>query len=128
MALLYIKRYSRTYIQAHKDWIFVFGDNLKRTGYAGQAYEARGEMNAIGIATKKEPAMHPDAFFNNGSYSEWIEAERPAIEMLLTYSHAKRTIIWPLDGIGSGMAQLRARAPSIWDALEDLRSTLERGL
>ncbi len=53
MTLLYIKKYTRAYIRAHPDWLFVFGDNMMRRGFGGQAAEARGEPNAIGIATKR---------------------------------------------------------------------------
>ena len=35
-------------------------------------------------------------------------------------------IIWPEDGIGTGLAQLPERAPRIWKLLEQVRLTLER--
>ncbi len=40
-------------VRAEPDKIFLFGDNLKESGYGGQAKEMRGEANARGIPTKK---------------------------------------------------------------------------
>jgi hypothetical protein len=36
-----------------------------------------------------------------------------------------RTIIWPFDGIGTGLARLEKNAPSIWDDIEQLRLVIE---
>jgi redox-sensitive bicupin YhaK (pirin superfamily) len=41
--------------------LFVFGDNLRRTGFGGQAAEMRGEPNAVGIAPGYEQKHFADA-------------------------------------------------------------------
>ena len=125
MTLLYIKKYSRAYIKAHPDWLFVFGDNLECEGLGGQAAEARGEPNAIGIATKKKPSMSPDAFFMDNDHDAWFEAEKATLRRLMEASKNGRTIIWPLDGIGTGLARLEKNAPSIWTEIEQLRFAIE---
>jgi hypothetical protein len=125
MTLLYIKKYSRSYIQAHPDWIFVFGDNLERSGFGGQAAEARGEPNAIGIATKRKPTMEPDAFLSEEDYDDWFIKERPTLARLIKASQNGRTIIWPLDGIGTGLARLEKNAPAIWNDIEQLRMSIQ---
>ena len=125
MTLLYIKRYKREYLRAHPDWLFVFGDNFERTGYGGQAGEARDEPNAIGIATKHSPSMAPNAFFSDADYDEWFVAEQPTLQRLQKASKAGRTIIWPMDGIGTGLARLEKNAPSIWSMIDNLRAALE---
>lgn len=125
MTLLYIKKYTRIYIKAHPDWLFVFGDNMMRHGYGGQAAEARGEPNAIGIATKVKPSMESDAFLADQDYDNWFAAERSTLRRLMEASRSGRTIIWPHDGIGTGMAQLERRAPSIWNDIEHLRIAIE---
>jgi hypothetical protein len=125
MTLLYLKRYSREYIQLHPDWLFVFGDNLERRGYGGQAGEARDEPNAIGIATKRKPSMDPAAFFIDADYEDWFDAEKRTLERLMKASRLCRTIIWPLDGIGTGLAQLEKRAPAIWNDIESLRLAIQ---
>ncbi len=128
MTLLYIKAYTRRYIQAHPDWLFVFGDNLARSGLGGQAKEARGEPNAIGIATKKLPNMTPGAFLSDSDYDAWFAVERLTIGSLYDAARAGRTIIWPLDGIGTGLARLEQKAPNIWTQIENVRAWLENTL
>jgi hypothetical protein len=125
VTLLYIKRFTRTYIQAHPDWLFIFGDNLARSGLGGQAAEARGEPNAIGISTKKLPTMEPGAFLTDSNYDAWFAAEKSTLRRLMEASRAGRTIIWPFDGIGTGLAQLEKRAPAIWNDIEQLRIAIE---
>jgi hypothetical protein len=125
MTLLYIKKYTRTYIKAHPDWLFIFGDNLDRAGMGGQAAEARGEPNAIGIATKRSPHMGTTAFLGDQDYDEWFAAEKPTLARLMTASRSGRTIIWPLDGIGTGLANLERQSPSIWNDIEQLRLAIQ---
>lgn len=126
MPLLYIKRYTRKMIQAHPDWLFVFGDNLARTGYGGQAKEARDEPNAVGVATKRKPTMNADAFLCDGDYEEWSAANNPAIGRLWRHGvEGGGVIVWPLDGIGTDLARLKQSAPALCDCLEDWRLRLE---
>lgn len=42
----YIKRQD---LKSNPNTQYLFGDNLKRSGFGGQAKEMRGEPNAIGI-------------------------------------------------------------------------------
>ena len=51
-------------LSAEPDKIFLFGDNLKQSGFGGQAKEMRGAANARGIPTKKEPGECTDEFFH----------------------------------------------------------------
>lgn len=128
MTLLYIKKYTRAYIKAHPDWLFVFGDNLARAGKAqgaGQAAEARDEPNAIGIATKRRPSMDESAFLTDEDYDEWVAAERSTLRRLMEASKNGRTIVWPLDGIGTNRGQLEKRAPAIWNDIEQMRFAIE---
>ncbi len=125
MTLLYIKRYTRSYIRSHPDWLFVFGDNLLRYGAGGQASEARDEPNAIGIATKRKPEWRADAFFSDADYDNWLAAERLNLARLMRASKRGRTIIWPLDGIGTDRAKLEKSAPAIWNTIEQFRLSIE---
>ncbi len=122
MPLLYIKRYTRGLIQYRKDWTFVFGDNLERWGRAGQAAEARGEPNAIGIPTKQSP----DRYLTDDHYRIWLDATVMDFLALRHLAVNHRVIIWPLDNIGTGFAgSLEQKAPSIWATIEGLRKELE---
>ena len=124
--LLYIKRYNRALIQAHPSWLFVFGDNLERKGLGGQAREARGEPNSVGIITKRFPSMDEDSMLVDADYPRWIDASAKDIDRLESAHRINQTIIWPLDGIGTGLAgSLENRAPAIWQSIENLRIRLE---
>ena len=125
MTLLYIRKYTRAYIKAHPDWLFVFGDNLAREGFGGQAKEARGEPNAVGIATKRLPDMTPGAFLTDDDLEIWRASERDTLTTLWEEAKRGRTIVWPLDGIGTGLARLEQKAPEIWNELEQHRMWID---
>ena len=113
---------TRAMLQAETDVLFVFGDNLVRKGLGGQAKEMRGEDNAIGIPTKRFPNMTEEAFLEEWDFADW--AKESAFNICLLLSHEGK-IVWPSAGIGTGLAQLQQRAPSIWRAIERLRLALE---
>lgn len=126
MPLLYIKHYTRQLIKDHTDWLFVFGDNLKRTGRAGQAAEARGEPNAVGIATKHAPGLRDKDFFTDNDIALWVSSEKETLFRLIKHVFSGGVVIWPLDGIGTGLADLPKRAPELWKTIEAARLDLEK--
>jgi hypothetical protein len=75
----------------------------------------RGETNAIGLPTKRQPDMRPDAFFQDTDLELFrvIETVWPDVVRLIHHVAAGRTVVWPRAGIGSGLAQLAKRAPRI---------------
>ena len=116
---------TRSMLRSESQTLFVFGDNFLRYGLAGQAKEMRGEPNAVGIPTKKAPSMHSSAFFNNSEeeYRRWLNLSTLDRDRLWQY---EGEIVWPKDGIGTGLAQLQERAPMIWKSLESFRLDLEK--
>jgi hypothetical protein len=110
-------RITRADLRAHPDCLFLFGDNEARKGYGGLASQCRGEPNAVGVATKRFPSRADHAFWRDdeiGSCCAIIDADlRRAIE------HVKSggTIICPVGGLGSGLAELPTRAPRIYHYL-----------
>ena len=115
---------TREMLRAEPEKLFVFGDNLQRRGFGGQAKEMRGEPNAIGIPTKRHPTMKEGAFFTDSVLPYWIESCGRDFIKLLSF---EGTIVWPQTGIGTGLAQLKERAPLIWRVIERLRIGLEKG-
>lgn len=107
--IIYQKRYTRQDLRAFPNDIFVFGDNLVQEGYGGQAAAARGEPNAFGIATKVSPSqfLNDNMFEFMGSYYHKVFRE------LGQHLHDGATVVWPLDGIGTGLADLKAQAPRV---------------
>jgi hypothetical protein len=111
---------TRQYVRAHPDKIFLFGDNLDRRGFGGQAASMRGEPNAIGILTKKSPSYSDGAFFTD----EEFETNKTAIdfafaEVLEACSDRSRVIVIPSGGLGTGRAQLDRRAPRTFAYLQN---------
>lgn len=122
----YVKHINRDMLRADPGTLFVFGDNMIERGLGGQAKEMRGEPNAVGIPTKMLPGMGYADFFRDEDY----DRAKPKIEaaFLRLHKHAASggKIVWPADGIGTGLAQLPKRAPKIWKLIEDNRLALDR--
>lgn len=115
MPILTHARIYPTQCRAAPDTLFVFGDNMLGVGYAGQAC-IRDEPNALGIPTKHEPSMRPQAFFDDaclgiGHKVRQVIDER--LEILREAATSGKCISLPADGIGTGMAQLPFRAPAL---------------
>ncbi|HRJ88561.1 MAG TPA: hypothetical protein PLX39_07690 [Pyrinomonadaceae bacterium] len=107
-----MKRISREFVRASRDRIFLFGDNLAGKGFGGQAAAMRGEPNCVGIPTKKLPSNRDDAFFTDLEFEQNKAVIDHAFEVLFhRISKAEQTIVIPADGLGTGRAQLKSRAP-----------------
>ena len=110
--ILTMKGITRAFVREHRDHIFLFGDNLSRRGFGGQAAAMRGESNCVGIPTKKLPSNRDVAFFTDLEFEQNKVAIDHAFEVLFhRISKAEQTIVIPADGLGTGRAQLKSRAP-----------------
>ena len=118
----YRRHVLRRQLMNERGKLFVFGDNLARRGYGGQAKEMRGEPNAVGIPTKRAPSMVASAFLRDADVSEWAMAASFDIERLCNHDGP---IVWPSAGIGTGLARLRESAPEIHRRIEILRQKLD---
>lgn len=128
MPVEYRKFILREHLRKEPEKLFVFGDNLERKGFGGQAKEMRGEPNAVGIPTKRKPTMNPDAFFNDSpeDYREWSNHSFKDLNKLWSHSLHGGTIVWPEAGIGTGRAKLKETSPTyIWETLEYQREVLD---
>jgi hypothetical protein len=121
-----VKHITRAMVRAEPDTLFVFGDNMERRGLGGQAREMRGEPNAVGIPTKRAPSMLFEAFVTDEDFDAAKAAMMPAFDRLWVHAVAGGKIVWPSDGIGTGLADLQKRAPRIWALIEDYREQLDR--
>ena len=111
MPVAVVHWYNRADFRAHPERLFVFGDNFARQGHGGQAREARGEPNAVGIRTKKAPTYREDDFLTDAEYALNVTAILEDFQPILLALREGRTVVWPADGIGTGIAQLQGRAP-----------------
>lgn len=111
---------KRSDLRANPTTLYVFGDNLIRKGMGGQAYEMRGESNALGIPTKSTPSQYACDGMALMFLREWVYA----FENLDYHLCAIGDVVWPEDGIGTGLADLQKQAPMLWQTLELLRTNL----
>lgn len=96
--------------------VFVFGDNLAGMGMAGQAC-IRKEPNSFGIPTKRYPSTHEGAYFKDSP----CELEHVKTSLRQLYSLSKRyTIVFPSNGVGSGMAKMPTKSPAIYKEMCDI--------
>ena len=114
---------TRKMLQTEPDVLFVFGDNFLERGLGGQARAMRGEPNAVGIPTKRKPTMKEDAFLTDADSFEWARRSDKALRRLFLH---KGLIVWPTNGIGTGLAQLEKRAPMISKAIGKLQLVLSK--
>lgn len=113
MPLEYQAWIVRKNLRDNPDKLYVFGDNFKRVGFGGQAAEMRGERNAFGIATKYSPSVYFGDEHLCLMAREWAQDFGYLIDWLLQ----GKTIVWPSNGIGTGLADLPNRAPQCWVVL-----------
>lgn len=109
----------REYVRANRDKLFLFGDNLERRGFGGQAAAMRREPNAIGIPTKKSPSYRDDAFFSDDEFEQnKASIDAAFAEIMRAITDSIRVIVIPSDGLGTGRAQLERRAPRTFAHLQ----------
>lgn len=113
-------------VQTQPATLFVFGDNLKRKGFGGQAACMRDEPNAVGLPTKAQPDNLKDSFFCDLDLSRVKLISHPDMERLRTHLKKGGVVIWPQDGIGTGLARLEEKAPKVFKFYEDFRKELEK--
>ena len=107
-----IRRLTREFIRSHPDALFLFGDNEAREGFGGQAKEARGEPNAVGVRTKAEPSNRASAFWREEDHDRQARLIDEDLAPAFDAVRAGRTVFVPADGLGTGRAGLPERAPS----------------
>jgi len=118
---------TRDDLRLNRDRVYVFGDNMVRRGYGGQAKSMRGEPNAFGIATKWTPGNHPDAFFRDSDLDDPLFT----LALLSAFSHLVEVlenghdVVIPTDGLGTGLSKLPEKAPKIAAMIDDNIAKLE---
>lgn len=126
MPLIKQHRIYRIDLQNNPDILYIFDDNAKRVGMGGQAGECRHEHNAVGIATKWEPTMAPGAFFSDDRIEEQRTLVLADLRPIFARLGAGGIVVWPSDGIGTGLSEVPQRAPKMFEWLESVRAVLEK--
>lgn len=114
MPIEIVKRYEREDLKNNRHKLYVFGDNMTRKGFGGQAKACRGEPNSLGIPTKWFPDTSKRSYFTDND----IVGVGPEIDkcfaMLEMHLSSGGTVVWPEDGVGTGLAKLEEKAPLIY--------------
>jgi hypothetical protein len=111
MKIIYQEYISRSDARNNSSKVYIFGDNDARSGYGGQAKELRGEQNAIGMRVKKYPTFNENAFYTDSEYETNCLKITEDINKIKELCKENTTIVFPKDGIGTGRARLREKAP-----------------
>lgn len=111
--------YTTEQIRKDRNVLFLFGDNAEREGTGGQAKVCRHEPNAVGVITKAKKAHDTDQCYLNDYYlmANILNITRDFGRII---NHLKQggTVIFPADGIGTGLAELEKRAPQTFEYLK----------
>ena len=110
------KRFSIDLCNKNPDKIFVFGDNLIGKGKGGQAI-IRDCPNAFGIPTKRLPSMDENSFFSDKEDEEKIVLSR--LRELYKLMFSGKEIILPIDGLGTGLADMENKSPKIFKKMNE---------
>lgn len=121
MPQLYIDRLlperiiTRRDIIKHPKVLFLFGDNLARHGWGGQAKEMRGEINSLGIVTKRLPTHGEDAYFRDSDAD--IDFIKGIINLdflrVQYYVNSGKYNALVIPSLGTGLAKLPQYAPQL---------------
>lgn len=117
--LAFRKFITRGFARQNSDSWFVFGDNVARIGYGGQAAALRGEPNSIGVATKWAPSNGEKDFFSDETPGfdlarDVILRDVMKIEQRLA---AGDVVYLPSEGIGTGLSDMPTRCPKLFETL-----------
>lgn len=117
-------------VESTPNSLYVFGDNNVGIGKGGQAI-IRDLPNTIGIPTKKYPSCNKSSYYNDAEIADNIVHIDKAIQSILKRSKDYKEIVFPADGLGTGLSELPRRAPKTFaylvDAVEKLKSQLDNG-
>lgn len=103
-------KWSTNDVKKNTDKLFIFGDNNKQSGRGGQAI-IRYEPNTQGIPTKAAW----DEFYNDDNYEDNCKRISQSVDKCIQRGYNYSSIVFPYDSIGTGLADLKNKAPKTWE-------------
>ena len=97
--LISMKKFTPAIVKNNPNKMFVFGDNIARTGKGGQAI-IRDEPNVIGVPTKHSARK----FFTDDDYDLAVQVIDEAFQEIDEARGLGKVIVLPEDGLGTGRA------------------------
>lgn len=131
MKIEYYKGFwNRSDVSKQTNKVFLFGDNTEdrtKTHYIPSSTQAviRGLPNAIGIDTKKNRNTIPSSYLSNEDF-EWFK--KHVDTQIQKAKDTNKIIVLPTDGIGTGKAMLKEKAPKLFTYLQNALNNLESSI
>lgn len=113
-------------VRMHTGWLFVFGDNDEQRGCGGQAI-IRKLHNTAGIPTKRSPGYYAAAYYSDADLAEHSANITAAVDAIIARVAKYEAVVLPAAGLGTGLADLKSRAPRTWRHLCAELARLARG-
>lgn len=119
MEIVYMHNITRIDAKRNPEIAFIFGDNDARSGFGGLAKELRGEPNAYGIRVKKKPTRDVGAYYTDNELKENVQKITEDINHIINKIKWNQSpiIIYPTNGIGTGLASMKTQCPETFNAM-----------
>jgi hypothetical protein len=115
---IYPDLYTLEMFDLHPKALFVFGDNMQREGYGGQAAVCRDHERGLGVVTCHKPGIgFTDCLNDLAILADEFNKVAIALE-------DGQDVFWPNTGIGNGIANLPNQAPLCFRFIELSRDVL----
>lgn len=125
MIYLYTGLYSRQLCQQHPDLLWVFGDNAGRVGNGGQAV-IRPEPNAFGVATKRSVSEYMADGVPRDMTTIGTDLANLEVQLARKHSVVLPVFNYGATTLGTGLAELPMRAPTLYRLINDWQSRVTR--
>ena len=109
----------REHIRKCPDILVIFGDNLERAGYGGQARECRDEPNCLGIVVKRRPSKDIGAYFTDDDVGEIGTMIEEGFARAIAHLKEGKHVAYPSRGIATGYALLEVTSPKLMSCVHD---------
>lgn len=120
--------WTREQVAKETNKVFLFGDNTEdrtKTNHIPYKTQAviRGLSNAIGIDTKKNRGTNYTSYLTDNDY-KWFRSH--VEQQIYKAIKSGKIIVIPEDGIGTGKAMLKEKAPKLFEYLQSVLSELSQ--
>lgn len=113
--------WTRDEVARDVDSVYVFGDNFQDSAncYVPSSTQAviRCLPNSLGIPTKHDRYWNEYSFIGVDDFLMFQRMLEIRIEQIKQHLEQGKTIVFPADGIGTGKAMLKEKAPMCWECL-----------
>jgi hypothetical protein len=124
MTILYQKMIYREDLRRNRDVLYLFGDNDRRDGFGGQAAEMRGETNAVGVRTKREPGNDIASYWSDKDFEKNCQKIEEDLGRVKAHLRRGGMVVIPIDGLGTGFSQMDRRCPRTFNVLNQSLDSL----